>query len=90
VDVVGLYLDPPEHAVVRCVDEKGQIQALQRTQPCLPIKKGRCGTLTHDYRGSFCSLADLVAASDGTLAGPSVQLGDLDQVPAGVVQHGDG
>jgi len=50
VDVVGLYLNPPEHAVVLCVDEKSQIQALQRTQPGLPMKKGRCGTMTHDYK----------------------------------------
>jgi len=48
-EVVGLYLNPPERAVVLCVDEKSQIQALQRTQPGLPLKKGRCGTLTHDY-----------------------------------------
>ena len=49
-DVVGLYLSPPEKAVVLCVDEKSQIQALQRTQPGLPMKKGRCGTMTHDYK----------------------------------------
>jgi transposase len=48
-DVVGLYLNPPERAIVLCVDEKSQIQALQRSQPGLPLKKGRCGTLTHDY-----------------------------------------
>jgi transposase len=49
-DVVGLYLNPPDKAVVLCVDEKSQIQALQRTQPSLPMKKGRCGTMTHDYK----------------------------------------
>ena len=49
-DVVGLYLNPPAKAIVLCVDEKSQIQALQRTQPGLPLKKGRCGTLTHDYK----------------------------------------
>jgi len=49
-NVVGLYLNPPEHALVLCVDEKSQIQALDRTQPSLPIKKGRCGTMTHDYK----------------------------------------
>lgn len=49
-DVVGLYLNPPEQAIVLCVDEKSQIQALDRTQPGLPLKKGRCGTLTHDYK----------------------------------------
>ncbi len=49
-DVVGLYLNPPDKAIVLCVDEKSQIQALQRTQPGLPMKKGRCGTMTHDYK----------------------------------------
>ena len=49
-DVVGLYVDPPEHALVLSVDEKSQIQALDRTQPGLPMKKGRCGTMTHDYK----------------------------------------
>jgi transposase len=49
-DVVGLYLNPPEQAIVLCVDEKSQIQALDRTQPSLPLKKGRCGTMTHDYK----------------------------------------
>jgi len=50
VDVVGLYLDPPDKAVVLCIDEKSQIQALDRTQPSLPMKKGRAGTMTHDYK----------------------------------------
>ncbi len=50
VDVVGLYLNPPDHALVFSVDEKSQIQALDRTQPGLPIKRGRCGTMTHDYK----------------------------------------
>ena len=49
-DVVGLYLNPPQQALVLCVDEKSQIQALDRTQPGLPMKKGRCGTMTHDYK----------------------------------------
>ncbi len=49
-DVVGLYLSPPDKAIVLCVDEKSQIQALNRTQPGLPMKKGRCGTMTHDYK----------------------------------------
>ena len=48
-DVVGLYLNPPDKTLVLCVDEKSQIQALDRTQPGLPLKKGRCGTFTHDY-----------------------------------------
>ena len=49
-DVVGLYLNPPDKALVLCVDEKSQIQALDRTQPGLPLKRGRCGTMTHDYK----------------------------------------
>src|SRR3981189_746156 len=49
-DVVGLYVDPPAHAIVLSVDEKSQIQALDRTQPGLPMKKGRCATMTHDYK----------------------------------------
>src|SRR5450755_1065218 len=49
-DVVGLYLNPPDKAIVLCVDEKSQIQALDRTQPGLPLKKGRCGTMTHDHK----------------------------------------
>jgi hypothetical protein len=49
-DVVGLYLDPPDKSLVLSVDEKSQVQALDRTQPGLPMKKGRCGTMTHDYK----------------------------------------
>jgi hypothetical protein len=49
-DVVGFYMNPPDKALVLCVDEKSQIQALERTQPGLPLKKGRCGTMTHDYQ----------------------------------------
>ena len=49
-DVVGLYLNPPDKALVLCVDEKSQIQALDRSQPGLPMKKGRAGTMTHDYK----------------------------------------
>lgn len=58
-DVVGVYLNPPEKAVVLCVDEKTQVQALDRTQPGLPMKKGRCGTMTHDYKrnGTTCLFA---------------------------------
>ena len=52
VDVVGLYLNPPEHALVLCVDEKTQIQALDRTQPSLPLKKGRCGTMRTTTSGT--------------------------------------
>ena len=61
-DVVGLYLNPPENAVVFCVDEKTSIQALDRTQPGLPLKKGRCGTVTHDYKRNGTST--LFAALD--------------------------
>ena len=50
IDVVGLYLNPPDKAVVLCMDEKSQIQALDRTQPSLPMKPGRAGTMTHDYK----------------------------------------
>ena len=50
VDVVGLYMNPPDRALVLCVDEKSQIQALDRTQPSLPMFPGRAGTLTHDYK----------------------------------------
>ncbi len=60
-DVVGVYLNPPDKAVVLCVDEKSQVQALDRTQPGLPMKKGRCGTMTHDYKrnGTTCLFAAL-------------------------------
>jgi transposase len=60
-DVVGVYLNPPDKAVVLCVDEKTQVQALDRTQPGLPMKKGRCGTMTHDYKrnGTTCLFAAL-------------------------------
>ena len=61
-DIVGLYLNPPEHALVLCADEKSQIQALDRTQPGLPLKKGRCGTMTHDYKRN--GTATLFAALD--------------------------
>ena len=67
-DIVGLYLSPPEHAVVLCCDEKSQIQALDRTQPGLPMKKGRCGTMTHDYkRNGTVSLFAAMNVSDGTI-----------------------
>jgi transposase len=64
-DVVGLYLSPPENAVVFCVDEKSSIQALDRTQPGLPMKPGRCGTMTHDYKrhGTSTLFAALNTAS---------------------------
>src|SRR6187397_882740 len=69
-DVVGLYLDPPEHALVLSVDEKSQIQALDRTQPGLPMKKGRCGTMTHDYkRHGTTTLFAALDVLDGTVIG---------------------
>ena len=70
IDVVGLYLNPPDQAVVLCMDEKSQIQALDRTQPSLPMKKGRAGTMTHDYKrhGTTTLFAALNVAS-GTVIG---------------------
>ena len=69
-DVVGLYLNPPDKALVLCVDEKSPVQALDRTQPGLPMKKGRCGTMTHDYKrnGTTCLFAALNVL-DGTVIG---------------------
>src|SRR5438128_3075432 len=72
-DVVGLYLNPPQQAIVLCVDEKSQIQALDRTQPGLPIKKGRCGTMTHDYKRN--GTATLFAAMN-TLDGSVISMCD--------------
>jgi transposase len=70
VDVVGLYLRPPEHALVLSVDEKCQIQALDRTQPGLPLKKGRCGTMTHDYvRNGTTTLFAALEMASGKLIG---------------------
>lgn len=69
-DVVGLYLSPPDKAVVLCVDEKSQVQALDRTQPSLPMKKGRCGTMTHDYkRNGTTTLFAALNMLDGTIIG---------------------
>jgi transposase len=69
-DVVGLYLNPPEKALVLCVDEKSQIQALDRTQPGLPLKKGRCGTMTHDYkRNGTTSLFAALEVAQGKVVG---------------------
>ena len=66
--IVGLYLNPPEHAIVLCADEKSQIQALDRTQPGLPMKKGRCGTMTHDYkRNGTATLFAALNTLDGTV-----------------------
>ena len=69
-DVVGLYLNPPDKALVLCVDEKSQIQALDRTQPGLPLKKGRCGTMTHDYkRHGTTTLFAALSLLDGRVIG---------------------
>src|ERR1700678_436639 len=99
VDVVGLYVDPPEKAVVLCIDEKSQIQALDRTQPSLPMKKGRAGTMTHDYKrhGTTTLFAALDVLS-GTVIGQCLPrhtnnefvhfLRKVDkQVPKGVAVH---
>jgi len=69
-DIVGLYLNPPDKSLVLCVDEKSQIQALERTQPSLPIKKGRCGTYTHDYkRNGTTTLFAALSMLDGKVIG---------------------
>ena len=73
-DVVGLYVDPPAHAVVLSVDEKSQIQALDRTQPGLPMKPGRAGTMTHDYkRHGTTTLFAALNVLDGTVIGRNMQ-----------------
>src|SRR5450830_719721 len=73
-DIVGLYLDPPEQALVLAVDEKSQIQALDRTQPGLPMKKGRAGTMTHDYkRHGTTTLFAALNVLDGTVIGRNMQ-----------------
>ena len=98
-DVVGLYVDPPAHAIVLSVDEKSQIQALDRTQPGLPMKKGRLGTMTHDYkRHGTTTLFAALNVLDGTVIGRNMQrhrhqefirfLNAIDaEVPAGKAVH---
>ena len=98
-DIVGLYVDPPAHAVVLSVDEKSQIQALDRTQPGLPLKKGRCGTMTHDYvRNGTTTLFAALDVLEGTVIGRCMQrhrhqqfirfLNAIEaEVPAGKVVH---
>jgi transposase len=67
-DIVGLYMSPPEHALVLCCDEKSQVQALDRTQPGLPMKKGRAATMTHDYkRNGTTTLFAALNVLDGTV-----------------------
>ena len=73
-DIVGLYVNPPDHAVVLSIDEKSQIQALDRTQPGLPMKKGRCGTMTHDYiRHGTTTLFAALNVLDGSVIGRCMQ-----------------
>jgi len=98
-DVVGLYVDPPAHAIVLSVDEKSQIQALDRTQPGLPMKKGRAGTMTHDYkRHGTTTLFAALNVLDGTVIGRNMQrhrhqefirfLNTIEaEVPAGKLVH---
>jgi transposase len=70
IDVVGLYLNPPEHALVLCADEKTSVQALDRTQPGLPLVKGRLGTMTHDYkRNGTTTLFAALEITEGSIIG---------------------
>src|SRR5260370_214928 len=97
--IVGLYVDPPAHAVVLSVDEKSQIQALDRTQPGLPIKKGRHGTMTHDYvRNGTTTLFAALNVLEGKVIGRCMQrhrhqefirfLNAVEaEVPAGKIVH---
>lgn len=98
-DIVGLYVDPPSHAIVLSVDEKSQIQALDRTQPGLPMKKGRAGTMTHDHkRHGTTTLFAALNVLDGSVIGRCMQrhrhqefirfLNQIEaQVPAGKIIH---
>ena len=73
-DIIGLYMDPPAHAMVLSIDEKSQIQALDRTQPGLPLKPGKCGTITHDYkRHGTTTLFAALNVLDGTVFGRCMQ-----------------
>ncbi len=72
--IVGLYLNPPEHAIVLCADEKSQIQALDRTQPGLPLKRGRGETMTHDYkRNGTATLFAALNILDGKVMGACME-----------------
>ena len=72
-DVVGLYMNPPRHAVVVSIDEKSQIQALDRTQPGLPLKRGKCATMTHDYkRNGTTTLFAALSVLEGKVIGRCV------------------
>ena len=92
-DVVGLYLDPPDNAAVFSFDEKSSVQALDRTQPDLPLKKGRCGTMTHDYkRHGTTSLFVALDVASGEVIGETYKRhrhhlpfrGPLGNVPEGI------
>ncbi len=73
-DIIGLYMDPPAHAVVLSIDEKSQIQALDRSQPGLPMKPGKCATWTHDYkRHGTTTLFAALDILDGTVIGRNMQ-----------------
>jgi transposase len=98
-DIVGLYMDPPAHAIVLSIDEKSQIQALDRTQPGLPMKPGKCGTMTHDYkRHGTTTLFAALNVLDGRVIGRCMQrhrhqeflrfLGAVERaIPAGKMVH---
>jgi transposase len=98
-DIVGLYVDPPAHSLVLSIDEKSQIQALDRTQPGLPLKPGKAGTMTHDYiRNGITTLFAALNILDGTVLGRCMQrhrhqeflrfLNTIEHaVPAGKVIH---
>src|SRR5262245_34025444 len=81
-DIVGLYVDPPAHAVVLSVDEKSQIQALDRPQPSLPMKPGRARTMTHDYkRHGTTTLFAALNVLDGTVIGHNTSSSRRSPVP---------
>ena len=98
-DIVGLYMEPPAHAIVLSIDEESQIQALDRGQPGLPLKPGKCGTMTHDYkRHGTTALFAALNVLDGTVFGRCMQrhrhqeflrfLGAIErEVPAGKPIH---
>jgi hypothetical protein len=97
--IVGLYVDPPAHAIVLSVDEKSQIQAFDRTQPGLPLKPGRCGTMTHDYkRNGTTTLFVALDVLEGKVIGRCMQrhrhqefirfLNTIERdIPAGKIVH---
>jgi hypothetical protein len=87
-DVVGLYLNPPQQAMVLSVDEKSQIQALHRTQPGLPMKKSRCGTMTHDYkRNGTTSLFAALEVLQGKVIGECYERHRHQEFPGEIRLH---